>query len=69
MSRTAQDVRTALEAIGTVTDGANEGCMFLEVTNPSTGLYVTIDERNLLDLDDTNFTAWLATLSSHLGVS
>ena len=62
-------VRTALEAIGSVSDGASEECVFLEVTNQQTGVFMTIDARSTSALVDADFNKFMEAVASHIGVA
>lgn len=67
MARTSSEMRVDLGGLGSVSDGANEVCSFVEITNIETGKFVTIDERCLAEFSDANYASFLAVLAAHLG--
>jgi hypothetical protein len=67
--RTSSEMRIDFGGLGSVSDGANEVCSFVEITNIETGRFVTIDERCLAEFSDENYAAILAIYAAHLGAA
>lgn len=67
MARTSSEMRVDLGGLGSVSEGANEVCSFVEIMNIETGKFVTIDERCLAEFSDANYASFLAILAAHLG--
>lgn len=65
--RTASEMKADFGGVGSVSDGANEQCEFVEIANINTGKFVTLDMRWIAEMSEANYQSLLTLLTAHLG--